>query len=55
MSFGFGNCTLCQETAVVKVNGTPVCVPHMNEVFVGIGDTVRQIAAHMATTTEEER
>lgn len=39
----FGVCTHCPDPAVVKINGTPLCIPHMNEQFVGISKTVRHI------------
>lgn len=50
----FGPCAHCTGDAVVKVNGTPTCIPHMNEEFVGIGETVRQMIARAAALPEEK-
>lgn len=51
---GFGPCHRCATPAVVKVQGKPVCIPHMNEEFAGISETVRRIAANIAAQQEEE-
>lgn len=53
----FGQCHSCDQPAVVKVQDVPLCIPHMNEEFAGISETVRRIAADIAAaaTSEEEK
>lgn len=50
---GFGQCH-CGHAAAVKVNGNPLCIPHMNEEFAGISELTRRIAANIAAQQEEE-
>lgn len=50
----FGPCAHCATDAVVKVNGKPMCIPHMNEEFAGISELTRRIAANIAAQQEEE-
>lgn len=50
---GFGQCH-CGHAAVVRVNDTPMCIPHMNEEFAGISELTRRIAANIVAQQEEE-
>ena len=52
--YGFGPCHRCATPAAVKVNDTPMCIPHMNEEFAGISELTRRIAANIAAQQEEE-
>lgn len=48
----FGSCHSCDQDAAVKVNGTPMCIEHMNEEFAGISELTRRISAEITRQQE---
>ena len=48
MTSAFGTCAHCEADARVRVNGTPVCLAHMNREFRNMGVAVRKIAKRLA-------